>query len=44
MVLDAGNLVEYDTPKNLLKNPKGFLRSLVDESGDRELLYQMAGV
>ncbi|KAJ7187879.1 hypothetical protein C8R46DRAFT_1157119 [Mycena filopes] len=41
MVLDAGRIVEFDTPKNLLKQ-KGLLRSLVDESGDKEALYKMA--
>jgi ABC-type multidrug transport system fused ATPase/permease subunit len=42
MVLDAGKLVEFDSPAELLKNEKGLLRSLVDESGDKELLYSMA--
>lgn len=44
MVLDAGKLVEFDTPKNLLKNEGGLLKSLVDESGDREALYAMTEV
>lgn len=43
MVLDAGNIKEFDTPKALLQNPDGLLRSLVDESGDREALYAAAG-
>lgn len=44
IVLDAGHLVEFDTPANLLKNENGFFRSLVDNSGgDREELYRMAG-
>ncbi|KAJ6595665.1 P-loop containing nucleoside triphosphate hydrolase protein [Mycena vulgaris] len=42
MVLDGGRIVEFDTPKVLLKNPKGKLRALVDESGDKEKLYAMA--
>lgn len=42
MVLDAGRLVEFDSPSNLLKKEGGFLKSLVDESGDREALYAMA--
>ncbi|KAI0640442.1 P-loop containing nucleoside triphosphate hydrolase protein [Trametes meyenii] len=42
MVLDAGRIVEFGKPSELLKNEKGFLRALVDESGDREKLYQMA--
>ncbi|KIJ45712.1 hypothetical protein M422DRAFT_29796 [Sphaerobolus stellatus SS14] len=42
LVLDAGSLVEYDSPANLLKQKGGYLKSLVDESGDRETLYAMA--
>ncbi|KAJ7680686.1 hypothetical protein DFH06DRAFT_1163946 [Mycena polygramma] len=42
MVLDAGRIVEFDTPKNLLQNKDGLLRALVDESGDKEALYKMA--
>ncbi|KAG6830884.1 hypothetical protein H0H87_006879 [Tephrocybe sp. NHM501043] len=42
MVLDAGNIVEFDTPYMLLQNDGGFLRTLVDESGDREALYAAA--
>ncbi|KIJ48473.1 hypothetical protein M422DRAFT_247818 [Sphaerobolus stellatus SS14] len=42
MVLDAGHIVEFDSPKELLKNPSGFLRSLVDESGDKDALYTAA--
>jgi hypothetical protein len=33
---------EYDTPSNLLKNPNGLLRALVDESGERDKLVDMA--
>ncbi|RPD53734.1 P-loop containing nucleoside triphosphate hydrolase protein [Lentinus tigrinus ALCF2SS1-7] len=43
MVLDAGNLVEYDKPSELLKKEGGYFRSLVDESGDKAALYRMAG-
>lgn len=43
MVLDAGRIVEFDKPSELLKNPEGKLRALVDESGDREHLFEMAG-
>jgi ABC-type multidrug transport system fused ATPase/permease subunit len=43
MVLDAGRLVEFDSPKVLLQKEDSFLRSLVDESADKELLYAMAG-
>ncbi|KAI0365043.1 P-loop containing nucleoside triphosphate hydrolase protein [Pilatotrama ljubarskyi] len=42
MVLDAGRIVEFGKPSELLKNEKGMLRALVDESGDREKLYEMA--
>ncbi|KAF7369381.1 ATP-binding cassette transporter [Mycena venus] len=43
MVLDAGRIIEFDTPKELLKNKNGMLRALVDESGDKHALYKMAG-
>ncbi|KAJ6508401.1 P-loop containing nucleoside triphosphate hydrolase protein [Mycena sanguinolenta] len=43
MVLDAGRLVEFDSPKELLKIKDGKLRALVGESGDRDALYAMAG-
>ncbi|KAH7922933.1 hypothetical protein BV22DRAFT_1197033 [Leucogyrophana mollusca] len=42
MVLDAGKLVEFGSPAELLKNEEGMLRALVDESGDRDALYAMA--
>lgn len=38
MVLDAGHLVEFDNPENLLKR-ESLLRALVDESADKEALY-----
>ncbi|KAF7366640.1 ATP-binding cassette transporter [Mycena sanguinolenta] len=44
MVLDAGRIVEFDSPKELLKNKHGMLRALVDESGDKLNLYEMAGL
>ncbi|KAJ7275443.1 hypothetical protein B0H12DRAFT_1199529 [Mycena haematopus] len=44
MVLDAGRIVEFDTPKELLEKKDGMLRALVDESGDKHTLYKMAGV
>ncbi|VDC03809.1 unnamed protein product [Peniophora sp. CBMAI 1063] len=43
MVLDAGRIVEFDTPLSLLKRDGGFFKSLVDESGDKDTLYTMAG-
>ncbi|KAI9056609.1 P-loop containing nucleoside triphosphate hydrolase protein [Trametes sanguinea] len=42
MVLDAGQIVEYGKPAELLQKESGFLRSLVEESGDKERLYAMA--
>ena len=42
MVLDAGSIVEFGKPSELLKNEQGKFRALVDESGDREKLYAMA--
>lgn len=42
MVLDAGRIVEFDSPLKLLENSQGVLRALVDESGDRENLFAMA--
>ncbi|KAI9434157.1 hypothetical protein H4582DRAFT_2081171 [Lactarius indigo] len=42
MVLDAGRIVEFDKPSELLKMENGRFRSLVDESGDRDLLYSIA--
>jgi ABC-type transport system involved in cytochrome bd biosynthesis fused ATPase/permease subunit len=41
MVLDAGRLVEFDSPKELLKRD-GLFRALVDESADKDALYAMA--
>ncbi|KAG9118709.1 hypothetical protein FRC07_006646, partial [Ceratobasidium sp. 392] len=42
MVLDAGNIVEFDSPAALLRKDKGVFKSLVDESGDKDTLYAMA--
>ncbi|KAF9066068.1 hypothetical protein BDP27DRAFT_1424214 [Rhodocollybia butyracea] len=42
MVLDAGRIVEFDSPQALLRNKDGKLRSLVDQSNDRDILYAMA--
>lgn len=41
MVLDAGRLVEFDSPRELLKR-ESLLRALVDESADKDTLYAMA--
>ena len=42
MVLEAGKIVEFDSPAVLLQKEKGAFKSLVDESGDRDALYAMA--
>ncbi|KZV91873.1 hypothetical protein EXIGLDRAFT_675729 [Exidia glandulosa HHB12029] len=42
MVLDAGRLVEFDSPRALLQRPNGLLRSLVDESADKDELMTIA--
>ncbi|KAI0638608.1 multidrug resistance-associated ABC transporter [Trametes polyzona] len=42
LVLDAGHIAEFGSPSELLKNEKGMLRALVDESGDKDALYAMA--
>ena len=41
MVLDAGNIVEFGKPSELLEIQDGKLKALVDESGDRDTLYGM---
>jgi ABC-type multidrug transport system fused ATPase/permease subunit len=41
MVLDAGNVVDFGKPSELLNVEGGKLRSLVDESGDKDALYAM---
>ncbi|TFK76748.1 P-loop containing nucleoside triphosphate hydrolase protein [Pluteus cervinus] len=43
LVLNAGHIVEFDTPRNLLANEDGIFRKLVNESADKETLYVMAG-
>lgn len=35
--------VEFDSAQNLLRKKGSMLKSLVDESRDREKLYKMAG-
>ncbi|KZT18100.1 hypothetical protein NEOLEDRAFT_1246604 [Neolentinus lepideus HHB14362 ss-1] len=42
MVLDAGRIMEFGSPNELLRNEKGMLRALVDESNDKFTLYAMA--
>jgi len=41
MVLDAGKIVEFGKPSELLEIEGGKLKSLVDESGDKDGLYNM---
>ncbi|KAE9405641.1 hypothetical protein BT96DRAFT_955137 [Gymnopus androsaceus JB14] len=42
MVLDAGNLVEFGTPSDLLRQEDGSFRALVEESSDKEALFALA--
>ncbi|EMD39554.1 hypothetical protein CERSUDRAFT_150095 [Gelatoporia subvermispora B] len=42
MVLDAGKIVEFDRPSELLKDEMGIFRALVEESGDKEMLSTIA--
>ncbi|KAI0691343.1 hypothetical protein BC835DRAFT_1360883 [Cytidiella melzeri] len=44
MVLDAGSIVEYGRPAELLNQKVGIFRALVDESRDRAKLYALLGV
>ncbi|KAF9062353.1 P-loop containing nucleoside triphosphate hydrolase protein [Rhodocollybia butyracea] len=41
MVLDAGKIVEFDTPSELLKRKNGLFRALVEESNDKEELFAL---
>ncbi|KAK7005853.1 ATP-binding cassette transporter [Favolaschia claudopus] len=41
MVLDAGRMVEFGSPRTLLENKSGLFRALVYESGDRDALLKM---
>lgn len=43
LVLNEGQVLEYDSPKALLANPKGLLRSLVDSSSEKQELETLAG-
>ncbi|PWY86764.1 ABC transporter family protein [Aspergillus heteromorphus CBS 117.55] len=44
LVLDAGRVAEYGTPKELAVNPAGIFRGLVDSSVEREELLRTIGV
>jgi len=41
-VLDAGKVIEFDSPANLLAKEGGSFKALVDGSGDCEALYAIA--
>ncbi|KAF7320184.1 ATP-binding cassette transporter [Mycena kentingensis (nom. inval.)] len=43
IVFDAGRIIEMGVPKELLQRPQGKFRALVDESADKEALYDLAG-
>jgi len=43
MVLDAGELVELDTPRNLLQKERGLFRDLVNGSNDKAALLDLTG-
>ncbi|KDQ20377.1 hypothetical protein BOTBODRAFT_100859, partial [Botryobasidium botryosum FD-172 SS1] len=42
LVLDGGNVVEYDTPHALLLRDQGLFKSMVEASNERLQLYEMA--
>lgn len=41
LVMDAGKMVEFDHPHELLKNETGHLRQLVDQTGPSTANYLM---
>ncbi len=43
MVLNAGEIAEYDSPKVLISKEKGIFKSMVEETGKQnaEILKQM---
>ncbi|RIA93900.1 ATP-binding cassette transporter 1 [Glomus cerebriforme] len=42
LVLDEGNVSEFDTPYNLLQNPNGLFRKLCEQSNEFEYLKELA--
>jgi ABC-type multidrug transport system fused ATPase/permease subunit len=42
LVMDAGRLVEYDSPYTLLQNPDGLFRQLCERSGEFDILLSLA--
>jgi len=45
LVMDRGQVAEYDTPHSLLKNPQSLFSKMVDETGEANaaLLRSLAG-
>jgi ABC-type multidrug transport system fused ATPase/permease subunit len=41
MVLDSGEMVEFDSPQALLDKKTGLFHRLVEESSDKEELYRL---
>jgi ABC-type multidrug transport system fused ATPase/permease subunit len=41
LVMDAGTVKEFDTPRNLMEKEDGAFKALVKESGEREVLERM---
>lgn len=44
LVLDAGSVVEFEAPANLLAGSGGVFKDMVDGSGDRDALYDLTKV
>jgi ABC-type multidrug transport system fused ATPase/permease subunit len=44
LVLDKGELAEFDTPSELLKNKDGIFRAMCEKSADWADLKKMAGI
>ncbi|KAJ6535504.1 hypothetical protein B0H19DRAFT_1271255 [Mycena capillaripes] len=42
LILNAGHLVEFGTPRELISQEDARLRGLIHESADREILINMA--
>ncbi len=42
VVLGAGKLLEVGSPKQLLQNKDGYFRKLVDASGEKDILEDLA--
>jgi ABC-type multidrug transport system fused ATPase/permease subunit len=44
IVLDAGRVVEYDTPANLLRNKEGVFRKMAEKASEWKELKEAAGL